>query len=125
MYRLLFLLAGLLCGQIATAQFCGTNQEAIFPILEANLRSPIALERGAVKYVPITFHMVANAAGNGRVDRGICVPRVVELATRKARPLATLASAAVAEGAALSELLPPELDYLRVVGRETQRRRDS
>jgi hypothetical protein len=68
MSRILFSLLGLFFFQIASAQWCGTNQEALQPFLDANLKAMVPSQRGAVKYIPVTFHLVANAAGSGRVE---------------------------------------------------------
>ncbi len=68
MFRIaLFILCLFMC-KVATAQFCGTDQESLMPYLDANLKSMVPHQRGAVKYVPVTFHMVAAANGNGRVE---------------------------------------------------------
>ena len=68
MSRFLFSLLGLFLFQIGSAQWCGTDQVAIEPFLDANLKSMVSSPRGALKYIPVTFHLVANTAGNGRVE---------------------------------------------------------
>jgi hypothetical protein len=68
MSKILFAFLGLFLTQIASAQWCGTDQGAIEPYLDANLKDMVYSQRGALKYIPVTFHLVANAAGNGRVE---------------------------------------------------------
>ena len=70
MSRFLILVFGLLIIQNASAQWCGTDQEALHDALVANLKSLESnpTERGVIKYIPVTFHLVANSAGNGRVE---------------------------------------------------------
>jgi hypothetical protein len=68
MSRFLLSILGLFFFQIVSAQWCGTDQEALMPFLDANIKAMKPGEPRAVKYVPVTFHLVANAAGNGRVN---------------------------------------------------------
>jgi len=68
MSRIVLSILGLFFIQMASAQWCNTNQEALQPFLDANLKAMVPSQRGAVKYIPITFHLVANAAGTGRVE---------------------------------------------------------
>jgi hypothetical protein len=68
MLRILLMVLGFGMIQIASAQYCSTPQEALFPRIESNKRNPAPIQRGAIKYIPITYHLVANASGNGRVE---------------------------------------------------------
>jgi hypothetical protein len=51
-----------------SAQWCGTPQEPILERTDANKLAMVPTQRGAIKYIPVTFHMVANSAGNGRIS---------------------------------------------------------
>src|SRR5678815_1818204 len=68
MSRFSLLLFALFLVRLSSAQWCATPQDAIMPYLDANLANMVASQRGALKYIPVTFHLVANAAGNGRVE---------------------------------------------------------
>ncbi|HEX5111575.1 MAG TPA: hypothetical protein VFV79_01930 [Saprospiraceae bacterium] len=68
MSRFSLLFFALFLVQLASAQWCGTPQDAIIPYLDANLANLVASQRGATKYIPVTFHLVADANGNGRVE---------------------------------------------------------
>jgi hypothetical protein len=81
MSRFLFSLLGLFLFQIASAQWCSTDQRALEPFLDANLKTMVPSQRGAVKYVPVTFHLVADAAGNGRVEEENVLKLLVNLNT--------------------------------------------
>jgi len=68
MFRFSLLFFALFLVRLASAQWCGTPQDAIMPYLDANLANMVSSQRGALKYIPVTFHLVADAAGNGRVE---------------------------------------------------------
>ncbi|MEO7926257.1 MAG: T9SS type A sorting domain-containing protein [Saprospiraceae bacterium] len=53
---------------IASAQFCGTPQQILLDRVDELKKSPAFGERSAQKYIPVTFHLVANSAGTGRVQ---------------------------------------------------------
>lgn len=67
MSRLVFAFISLLFTSIASAQYCGTPQHIMVERTELNKRMMIE-HRGAVKYVPVTFHLVAASNGNGRIQ---------------------------------------------------------
>lgn len=67
MLRFIFALSGFFLTSVLSAQWCGTPQEPILERTDANKLTMLEGQRSAQKYVPITFHLVANAAGNGRV----------------------------------------------------------
>jgi hypothetical protein len=81
MSRIALSILGLFFFQIVSAQWCGTDQAALQPFLDANLKAMVTAERGAVKYVPVTFHLVANAAGNGRVEEENVLKQVLNFNT--------------------------------------------
>lgn len=68
MSRLFFLFLSLLIAGTISAQRCGTPWEPMIERVEANKKIMTERPRGAVKYIPVTFHMVADANGNGRVE---------------------------------------------------------
>lgn len=68
MLRLLLLVLGLGLGNLAAAQYCSTPQEPLLNRLENNQKQMVVSSRGAIKYIPITYHLVADANGNGRVE---------------------------------------------------------
>ena len=51
-----------------SAQWCGTPQEPILERTDANKLAMVPTQRGAIKYIPVTFHMVASTAGAGRIS---------------------------------------------------------
>lgn len=68
MSRFFLSILGLFFFHLASAQWCGTDREALDPYLDANLKSLVHGAPRANKYIPVTFHLVANAAGTGRVE---------------------------------------------------------
>jgi hypothetical protein len=58
---------GLWLVQVVNAQFCGTPQAPLLERTDAHKASLQVIQRGVVKYIPITFHLVANTAGTGRI----------------------------------------------------------
>jgi hypothetical protein len=67
MLRFLFAFIGLMFFSTISAQFCSTPQEPLLERTDENKKVMIPVQRGAVKYIPMTFHLVANSAGNGRI----------------------------------------------------------
>lgn len=67
MSRLFIGFLGLMLTQLVHAQICGTPQAPLLERTDANKASLQIIQRGAIKYIPITFHLVANTAGNGRI----------------------------------------------------------
>lgn len=59
MFRLLFFSLTLFITSSLTAQFCSTPQEPLLERTDANKREMVPLQRGAQKYIPVTFHLVA------------------------------------------------------------------
>ena len=68
MSRLFFVLICSLFFHFSQAQICGTPQEPLLERIELNKKSMLIHQRGAVKYVPVTFLLVANSSGSGRVQ---------------------------------------------------------
>ncbi len=68
MSRLFFTLLGLLFVNLLSAQFCGTQQGPLLERLDVNMRSLQPAQRGLLKFVPVTFHLVANSEGVGRIN---------------------------------------------------------
>ena len=64
---------------LASAQFCGTPQDPILERTVINKKSLIPLKRGVQKYIPVTFHLVADASGNGRVSEEAILFQVANL----------------------------------------------
>lgn len=79
MLRLLIALTGIFLTSVLSAQWCGTPQEPILVRTDANKLSMAEGPRNAQKYVPITFHLVANSAGNGRVTEENVLLQVANL----------------------------------------------
>jgi len=67
MLRSFLALAGLFISSILAAQFCSTPQEPLLERTDANKKAMMPVQRGVQKYIPVTFHLVANTAGNGRI----------------------------------------------------------
>lgn len=67
MFRMILALTGLFLVSIISAQNCGTPQETLLERVDANKKSLSIYQRSAQKYIPITFHLVANSVGSGRV----------------------------------------------------------
>lgn len=67
MKRLLFALVFGSFFQVAYSQFCGTPQDGLLQRVDLHKKELLPLQRGIVKYVPVTFHLVAAANGSGRV----------------------------------------------------------
>lgn len=82
------LLAGLLTHSVAQAQetvkgVCGMSTADQLPLIErmeANRLAPApAKERGAITYVPIHFHLVGDADGNGKVREARVLDQMCQL----------------------------------------------
>ncbi len=67
MSRLVLSVICLFFTTLITAQYCGTPQETLLERVDFNTRFP-ASERNAVKYIPVTFHLVAATNGSGRIQ---------------------------------------------------------
>ena len=68
MSRVLIAFSLLLVTHFVQAQICGTPQMPILERVEINQRNLQILQRGATKYIPITFHLVAATNGTGRIQ---------------------------------------------------------
>jgi hypothetical protein len=79
MSRLCIAFSLLLISYFVKAQTCGTPQLPLLERVEENQKSLKILQRGTVKYVPVTFHLVANAAGNGRVQETAILDQLCNL----------------------------------------------
>ncbi len=82
MSRLFLALSGLLFTSILSAQFCGTPQETLLARVDANKKSISFHRRSAQKYIPVTFHLVANSSGNGRVQEEEVLKQIANLNTQ-------------------------------------------
>ncbi len=67
MLRTLLAFAAIFMAFTMVAQPCGTPQAPLLERTDANKKAMIEVQRGALKYIPMTFHLVANDAGSGRV----------------------------------------------------------
>ena len=67
MLRLLLTYTGIFLASALSAQFCGTPQEPILERTDANKKVLLPVQRGAIKYIPMTFHLVASSCRDGRV----------------------------------------------------------
>lgn len=61
------------------AQPCGTPSGPIMERMLANRKNLIELKRGAVKYVPVTYHLVAATNGTGRVEEENVLKQVANI----------------------------------------------
>src|SRR5688572_20150392 len=68
MSRLFIAIFSLLFTHALSAQFCGTPQEPLLDRVDVNKQSLQIIERGALKYIPITFHLVADSDSNGAIQ---------------------------------------------------------
>lgn len=66
--KFLFLFLMCLIFHSGYSQICSTPQEELLQRVDEHKKSLIPLQRGIVKYVPVTFHLVANSNGTGRVS---------------------------------------------------------
>lgn len=69
----------LFISHIITAQICGTPQLPLLERIDINKQSMLIHQRGVEKYIPITFHLVANSEGNGRVQEEKVLEQLCEL----------------------------------------------
>ncbi|MDQ3016890.1 MAG: zinc-dependent metalloprotease [Bacteroidota bacterium] len=67
MSRLVLSVFCLLFTTLISAQYCGTPQAPLLERVDVNKRLP-AGTRNAVKYIPVTFHLVAATNGTGRIQ---------------------------------------------------------
>ena len=79
MLRISFAISLLLTVQLTYAQVCGTPQQPLLERVEENKKSVLIHQRGAVKYIPITFHLVANTAGSGRIHESAVLEQLCNL----------------------------------------------
>jgi hypothetical protein len=68
MLRTLFVSLFAMATMSLSAQWCGTAQETLLERTDANKKVMTSIQRGVVKYIPVTFHLVASSAGAGRVQ---------------------------------------------------------
>lgn len=62
-----------------SAQICGTPQEPLLERTDANKAAMLPVQRGVAKYIPVTFHLVANSAGNGRIPEESILLQIASL----------------------------------------------
>ena len=67
MLRSFLALTGLFISSFLSAQYCSTPQEPLLERTDANKKAMVPVQRGVQKYIPVTFHLVANSAGAGRI----------------------------------------------------------
>src|SRR5690606_24792827 len=77
-----FVLAACMTIPASAQMVCGTDQTPLIEQIMEYKKNPIPVERGVVKYVPITFHLVLNTAGNGRVVEENILSQVAALNTQ-------------------------------------------
>lgn len=68
MIRFLTLSSFLLAVNLLSAQICGTPQLPLLERVDILKKSMLIQERGVAKYIPVTFHLVANNEGLGRIQ---------------------------------------------------------
>lgn len=61
------------------AQPCSTPQAPLLERTDANKKAMIEVQRGALKYIPMTFHLVANDAGTGRISEESILSQVANI----------------------------------------------
>ncbi len=79
MLRSLLAFAGFFVAFALTAQPCATPQESLLERTDANKKAMIPVQRGALKYIPMTFHMVAATNGTGRVTEEAILNQVASI----------------------------------------------
>lgn len=57
-----------LMSEILSAQICGTPQAPLLDRTDINKKSLQILQRGVEKYIPLTFHLVADSDSNGAIQ---------------------------------------------------------
>lgn len=82
MLRLFLAFSGFLLTTLVTAQFCGTPQQPLLDRVDESKKSLSFHERSAQKYIPVTFHLVANSAGTGRVQEEDVLKQIANLNTQ-------------------------------------------
>ncbi|MEP6647188.1 MAG: T9SS type A sorting domain-containing protein [Saprospiraceae bacterium] len=88
MLRLLFAFSGLLWVTLVSGQFCGTPQQPLLDRVDELKKSPAFGERSAQKYIPVTFHLVANNGGTGRVQEEQVLLQIANLNSQYADQMA-------------------------------------
>ncbi len=68
MSRVFIAVLSILFTNILAAQICGTPQQPLLTRVDFNKQSLQILERGALKYIPITFHLVAASDSTGAIQ---------------------------------------------------------
>ncbi len=68
MPRLLFFVFCILLVNVASAQICGTPQQTLLERVDFNRNLNLVIERGVLRYIPVTFHLVAKSDGTGRIQ---------------------------------------------------------
>src|SRR5688500_18263019 len=68
MSRLFIAVFSLFLTHALSAQFCGTPQAPLLDRVDANKQALQIIERGALKYIPVTFHLVADSDSNGAIQ---------------------------------------------------------
>lgn len=84
MIRILVFVVTLGLGSAVSAQICGTPGDVMMERMRENKLAMVAHQRGAVKYVPVTFHLVAASNGTGRVEEENVLKQVLNLNTQYA-----------------------------------------
>ncbi len=79
MLRTLWLCTVLAFTSLASAQICSTPQEPLLERTDENKKNMISRERGAIKYIPVTFHLVAATNGTGRVTEEAVLSQLANL----------------------------------------------
>lgn len=79
MLRFLLACSGLFTISILSAQFCSTPQEPLLERTDINKKLMLPVQRGVVKYIPVTFHMVASSSGTGRVTEEAVLMQVANI----------------------------------------------
>lgn len=82
MLRLILAFSGFLLTTLVTAQICGTPQQPLLDRVDELKKTLSFNERSAQKYIPVTFHLVANAGGTGRVQEEDVLKQIANLNTQ-------------------------------------------
>ncbi len=79
MLKSLLAAAGIFIVFTVVAQPCGTPQAPLLERTDANKKTMVEVQRGVQKYIPMTFHLVANDAGSGRVTEEAILSQVANI----------------------------------------------
>ncbi|MGB3079097.1 MAG: zinc-dependent metalloprotease [Saprospiraceae bacterium] len=79
MLRFLLAFSGFMLTTLVSAQYCGTPQQPLLDRVDELKQNLTSNDRSAQKYIPVTFHLVANAGGTGRVQEEDVLKQIANL----------------------------------------------